>query len=326
MNNQPDGLREYPSTGIRGALDRSSPGVMGVYAIVASFTTYFCMYAFRKPFAAATYEELKFMGTALDVKSTYVIAQIVGYTISKFVGMKFCSETGVRGRARLLVGLIVAAWAALLLFAVLPGNLKVLAIFANGLPLGMVWGTVVLYLEGRRTSEFMLAGMSCSYIMASGMVKDVGRYLMSSWGVTEYWMPFATGALFFLPFLLGVYLLTQLPLPTAADKEERSPRTKMDSHGRWAFLREFSLGMLLLSGMYFFLTAYRDYRDNYGVEILGELGLGERAGIFTQTEVPIAFGVMICLSLLSLVRSNRLGLILALSIMITGQVMMGAVT
>jgi hypothetical protein len=100
----------------------------------------------------------------------------------------------------------------------------------------------------------------------------------------------------------------------------------MDSQGRWGFLREFSLGIFLLSGMYFFLTAYRDYRDNYGVEILGELGLGERAGIFTQTEVPIAFGVMICLSLLSLVRSNRLGLILALSIMITGQIVMGAVT
>ena len=299
---------------------------MGVYAIVASFTTYFCMYAFRKPFAAGTYEELKFMGTALDVKSAYVIAQIVGYTISKFVGMKFCSETGVRGRARLLVGLIVAAWLSLLLFAVLPGNLKVFAIFANGLPLGMVWGIVVLYLEGRRTSEFMLAGMSCSYIMASGMVKDVGRYLMSSWGITEYWMPFATGALFFLPFLLGVYLLTQLPLPSEVDKEERSPRSKMYSRGRWAFLREFSLGMFLLSGMYFFLTAYRDYRDNYGVEILGELGLGERAGIFSQTEVPIAFGVMICLSLLSLVRSNRLGLIFALSIMIAGQILMGAVT
>jgi len=143
MNNQPGGLQEHPPTGIRGVLERSGPGVMGVYAIVASFTTYFCMYAFRKPFAAGTYEELKFMGTALDVKSAYVIAQIVGYTISKFVGMKFCSETGVRGRARLLVGLIVAAWLSLLLFAVLPGNLKVFAIFANGLPLGMVWGMYV---------------------------------------------------------------------------------------------------------------------------------------------------------------------------------------
>ncbi len=28
------------------------------YAIVASFSTYFCMYAFRKPFAAATYDGL----------------------------------------------------------------------------------------------------------------------------------------------------------------------------------------------------------------------------------------------------------------------------
>ena len=33
-----------------------------LYAIAAAFTTYFCMYAFRKPFAAASYEGSKFFG------------------------------------------------------------------------------------------------------------------------------------------------------------------------------------------------------------------------------------------------------------------------
>ena len=32
--------------------------LFAAYAIVASFSTYFCMYAFRKPFTAATYDEL----------------------------------------------------------------------------------------------------------------------------------------------------------------------------------------------------------------------------------------------------------------------------
>ena len=35
----------------------------------------------------------------------------------------------------------------------------VAAIFLNGLPLGMVWGLVILYLEGRRTSELLLVGL-----------------------------------------------------------------------------------------------------------------------------------------------------------------------
>ena len=40
----------------------------------------------------------------------------------------------------MLIALIVAAELALILFAVLPQNWKVAAIFLNGLPLGMVWG------------------------------------------------------------------------------------------------------------------------------------------------------------------------------------------
>ena len=278
MKMEDNGDHPTNQPGIKRTLAGSSNGALSIYAIFAAFTTYFCMYAFRKPFAASDYDGLKFLGTDLDLKTVYVLAQLLGYTISKYVGMKICSEAGKSGRAKLLVGLILTAWASLLLFAILPGSLKVFAIFANGLPLGMVWGTVVLHLEGRRTSEFMLAGLSCSYIIASGVVKDVGLLLMSNYGVTDYWMPFATGTLFFLPFLFGVYLLSQLPLPTQADRDERSARTQMYSGDRWAFLREFSLGMFLLAGMYFFLTAYRDYRDNYGVEILKELGLGDRTG------------------------------------------------
>ena len=303
---------------------RTGPGLaFNLYAIFAAFTTYFCMYAFRKPFAAASYEGAKFFGTEIDAKTAFVIAQIIGYTISKFAGMKVCSETGRAGRGGLLVKLILVAWGSLVLFAVLPQDLKVAAIFINGLPLGMIWGTVVLYLEGRRTSELLLAGLSCSYIIASGVVKDVGRALMGDYGVPEYWMPAATGGLFFLPFLLAVWLLGQLPAPTEADIRERSARTEMYSNDRWAFCRQFSLGLVLLSGMYFFLTAYRDYRDNYGVEILKELGLADVEGVFSMTEIPIAFGVVSVLALLSLVRSNRLGLQIAFSVMAGGQLLMG---
>jgi hypothetical protein len=83
--------------------------------------------------------------------------------------------------------------------------------------------------------------------------------------------------------------------------------------------------------MYFFLTAYRDYRDNYGVEILTApipegLGLADMAGVFSKTEIPIAFAVVTTLALLSLVRSNRLGLQIAFTIMIAGQLLMGLAT
>jgi hypothetical protein len=165
----------------------NAPGwVPTLFAAVTAFGTYFCMYAFRKPFAAGHYTGLTFLGTDLELKTAFVISQLIGYALSKFIGIKVCSETTRRLRARLLASVVVVSQCALLLFATLPGEWKVLAIFLSGLPLGMVWGLVVAYLEGRRTSELLLAILSCSFIVASGAVKDVGRALMADFGVGEW--------------------------------------------------------------------------------------------------------------------------------------------
>ena len=107
-------------------------------------------------------------------------------------------------RGRFLVVLIVLALASLLLFAVLPVQWKFVAIFLNGVPLGMVWGLVVSYMEGRKNSDLLLAGLACSFIVASGVVKDVGRWFIRDMGLTEFWMPFATGALFLIPFFMFI--------------------------------------------------------------------------------------------------------------------------
>ena len=45
--------------------------------------------------------------------------------------------------------------------------------FLNGLPLGMVWGLIVPYFEGRSGSDFMLVTLCISLIVGSGIVKDV---------------------------------------------------------------------------------------------------------------------------------------------------------
>lgn len=297
--------------------------VLVAFAIGASFSTYFCMYAFRKPFSAGTYSGLSFLGTEIDLKTAFVISQIVGYTLSKYVGIRVCSEVTRRQRLPLLLALISAAELALLLFAVLPPQLKVLALVANGLPLGMVWGMVVWYLEGRRTSELMLAGLSCSFILASGVVKDVGRWLMQQQGVPEFWMPFATGLVFLIPFLLSAWLLDQLPDPNAADQQARVRRQPMDRAERTGFLRRFFLPLALLLVCYFFLTAYRDFRDNYGVEIFAELGYGSTPGIFSRSETWVAFGVLVPLALLFRVRDNRRALAMAFGLMVSGAAAMG---
>ncbi|MFH2006356.1 MAG: DUF5690 family protein [bacterium] len=307
-----------------------APGwLFALYAAGAAFSAYFCMYAFRKPFVAGSYGGLSFLGSSVALKTAFVISQVVGYTLSKYLGMKFCAEAGGHRRAWMLVGLIGFAQVALVLFAVVPPDWKAAAMLCNGLPLGMVWGLVVSYLEGRRTSELLLAGLSCSFIVASGVVKDVGRALMrgvGGWTVSEWWMPAATGLLFLGPFLIAVWLLDRLPQPTEEDAQVRSAREPMGGVQRWAFLRRFWPGLLLLLLVYFFLTAFRDFRDNYGVEIFTALGHGGRPAIFSQTELPVAIGVLAVLAALNLVRSNRLGLLGAFGVMSGGLALMGIST
>lgn len=305
----------------------SSPNwILAFYAIVVSFSTYFCMYAFRKPFAVAGYDDPALSIFNLEIKTVFVIAQIAGYTLSKYLGIKICSEVQRSRRAFALVFLIVWAELSLLLFAVVPVHFKVVAIFLNGLPLGMVWGMVVSYLEGRCLSELLLAGLSCSFIVSSGTVKDIGKMLMNQYGVGEYWMPAIAGLLFLPLYFVSVWLLNQIPPPTPRDEAERVQREPMDASRRSAFVRQFLSGLVMLLIAYFFLTAYRDFRDNYGIEIIRELGYADKTAIFTRTELPIAFGVMVVLAALNGIRNNRLGLIGAYAIMAGGTVLMGVST
>src|SRR5262249_34508666 len=285
---------------LRSKLATAPRPVFVAYAMAAAFATYFCMYAFRKPFAAARFDGEYFLGGEVALKTAFVVSQILGYTVSKYIGIKVCPEVRPGRRAATLVLLVLAAQAALILFALLPRDLKVVAMFCNGLPLGMVWGLVVWHLEGRLTSELLLAGLACSYIVSSGAVKDVGRYLMAVHGVGEATMPMFVGLLFLPPFLLCVWMLSQLPPPPAADRTARAERAIMDRASRLVFFKTLMLGLVLLLVARLLTTAFRDFRDNYGVELFGALGYHGDATLFTRSEIPVPLGVMASLTLFNL--------------------------
>jgi hypothetical protein len=301
----------------------ASPGVFSTYAVTMAFTAYFAMYAFRKPFAVAHFSGQSFW--ILDLKPALAISQLCGYALSKWLGVKFNSEMRPEQRAWALVLLVAWAEAALVLFAVVPAPVKVAALFLNGLPLGMVWGVVFSFLEGRRTSEILGAGLSCAYIVSSGIVKTAGAALMHM-GVSEAWMPAATGLAFLPVFLVSVYGLSLIPPPTAADVSARTEREPMNASERRAFLRRFWPGLVVLVLTYLFLTGYRDFRDNYAAEIWADLGAGDRADVFALTELAVAAPVMIVLALLYLVKDNRLGLLLTFVIMAAGALLIGVAT
>ncbi len=308
-------------------LSRTPAPLFAAYTIAAAFSTYFCMYAFRKTFAVGTYAggvELPLVG-AIDLKILLIVSQVLGYCLSKFLGIKVVSEMTGERRARALVGVIGLAWAALLLFPLLPGGLKALALFLNGLPLGMVWGLTFGFLEGRKLTEVLGAGLSASYIVASGAVKTAGKVALDL-GVPEYWMPFAVGAVFFPPLCLFVWMLSRLPPPTAEDEALRTKRLPMDGPARARFTLAFLPGLSLLTVLYILLTAYRDFRDNFAREIWDALGYSESPAIMTTSELPIAVGVLMALALLMLIKDNRTALLAVHAIMLGGTVLIGAST
>jgi hypothetical protein len=311
---------------IRQWLARSGPVVFTVVAGLAGFSAYFSMYAFRKPFTAATFEAVPGWHFALDYKIALVIAQAVGYALSKLIGVKVISEISPTRRAAGILGLIGAAWLALVAFALVPAPWNVAFLFLNGLPLGMIWGLVFGYMEGRRVTEALGAILCASFIVSSGAVKSVGAWLMQGAHVSPFWMPAATGAVFFPLLLVSVWVLGLLPPPDAADEAARVKRGPMSGAERGAFLREYALGLGLLVIAYVLLTAFRDFRDNFAAEIWTALGYGKEAGIFTASELPVAAISLVALAGMMVVRDNLRALMVVHGLVFAGFVVVGVAT
>lgn len=306
----------YISPLLQKKLTRLSNWLLSVYAAVCSFCVYFCMYAFRKPFTAAGYEGLSFL--YINYKVWLVTAQVIGYMLSKFYGIKFISSMNSGRRANTIVILILAAWFALFLFAITPMPYNIIFLLLNGFPLGMIWGLVFSYLEGRKTTEFTGAVLSVSFIFSSGVVKSTGKWLLLGWNISEFWMPFVTGALFVLPMVLFTWLLNHLPPPSVADIAMRHERKVMTKSERKGFIAAFLPGLVIIVFTYMLLTVLRDFRDNFANELFTELGFGNNAAVFTETEVPVSLVVLLCMALLVLVKNNFKAFIINHIIIIVG--------
>ena len=300
-------------------LEKAPPSLFTAYATVAAFSTYFTMYAFRKPFAVATFEgtfDLSLL-PPVGLKTAYIIAQMLGYASAKFLGIRIIAEMPAPRRARWIIILVGAAELSLGLFAVVPPSYGVLCLIANGLPLGMIWGLVFGFVEGRRVSDLLGAGLCASFIVASGFVKTVGKWVLEQ-GVPEHTMPVVTGLLFTVPFLLSVWLLKQIPPPTAEDEAARTQRAPMDGPARRRFVRAHWPGLACLVPAYILLAAYRDFRDNFAREIWDALGFENEPAILTTAELPVAAGSLLTVAFIMLVRDNQRALAVVHGMMFFG--------
>ncbi len=290
---------------------RRSPLFFSAWCLIAAFGAYACMYAFRKPFTSGVYATGIY---SPGFKTWLVLAQVLGYTLSKFLGIRIIAEMPAQRRAFTILALVAVAQGGLFLFGALPPPYCVGGLFLNGLALGMVYGLVLGFLEGRQMTEAFVAGLCASFILADGFTKSVGAYLLQA-GVSERWMPAIAGLLFLLPLTGFVWMLQQIPAPSSADIADRAERVPMDRAQRRSMFLRHAPGLLAIMLAFLLVTVLRSMRADFAPEIWASLGAPPPPGVFTRSEILVALGVLTANAFLVLFHDNRraffMGLILA---------------
>ena len=270
------------------------------------------MYAFRKPFTAGTYKGLELLG--VDYKVALIILQLIGYVISKFIGIKFIAELEPKKRVLTLIVLMGIALLSLLAFGLVPYPYNAVFMLINGLPLGLIWGVVFSFLEGRKFTEILGVFMASSFMIASGIVKSVGLFVMQQFNIAETWMPFFAAVAFIPILIIGIWMLSCIPEPNQEDISLRTERVPMDADNRKRFFKLFWPGIFLVVAVYVGLTIFRDLRDNFAVELWTELGYLKTPWVLVFAEIPTAILVLVVIGSMILFKNNKKAFYLSLTL------------
>jgi hypothetical protein len=298
--------------------------VQTLFAAVAAFSTYLCFYPFRRAYTAATFEELYFWG--IHFKILIITAQVLGFAVSKGIGVKIVSEMKPENRAKGLLFFTGISWICMLFFGLTPAPYNLLFVFLGSLPLGLFYGVILGFLEGRKSTDLLVAALTASFIIGSGFAKSIGKWVLSTFDVSEFLMPFVADSIMYIPLAISVWFLAQIPRPSEADKNDRVERLPMDKNDRKAFRKEFGIGLVLFIISYVLLTAYREFRDNFMPEILQELGYGGQTALFTKTEIPIAVAVLLLMASMRWIKNHAKAFIVIQSLLLLGALIIGLAT
>ena len=271
------------------------------WSMIAAFGCYFCVYGFRKPFTAGQYIDQYWLG--IHWKSILISSQIAGYMLSKWCGIFFVSSITWEKRARAIVISIVIAELALLGFGLIPRPWNLLFLVLNGLPLGMIFGYIQGYLEGKKNTELYIAALGSSFILADGVSKSVGIHVLN-WGISENWMPFVAGLLYVIPLLFFVWMLTLIPRPSEQEVADRSARAPMNQSDRIQLVKQLWPGILSISLLYLCASLLRGMRSDFAPEIWKYLGFISLPQTYSQTEIWVTLGILGINGSLVLLRNN----------------------
>lgn len=272
-----------------------------IWTMVASFGCYFCVYGFRKPFTSGLYTDQFWVG--IPWKSILISSQIAGYMLSKWCGIFLVSGISWEKRIRAILLSILIAELALVGFGLVPRPYNILFLVMNGLPLGMIFGYIQGFLEGKKNTELFIAALGSSFILADGVSKSVGTWLLNI-SIAEHWMPSLAGLLYTIPFIFFVWMLTKIPRPTDQEKQDRSERSAMTQKDRIVLLKKLWPGIICISLLYLFASLLRGIRSDFAPEIWKYLGYVSLPQTYAQTELWVTLGILGINGSLVLVKNN----------------------
>ena len=292
-----------------------------IWAGGAALFSYALVYALRKPFTAATFDGLEFMG--MDYKTATSIIQIAGYMLSKLLGIKFISELKREYRLGFIIASVAIAEISLILFAVCPVPYNIFALFFNGLSLGCMWGVIFSFLEGRKLSGILASIMGLSIAFSSGLAKSVGLFLIKDMGIDSFWMPATIGAVACVLLIILAFVLTKLPAPTEEDIKCCTERVPMDARQRKNIFLQFApvLSMLFIANL--FITVMQDIKEDFLVKLVDTTQLSSWA--FSGIDATVTLIILTIFLLISLIRDHQKVLCLILLLVMTGMMMLAGV-
>ena len=288
----------------------------------AALLSYSLVYALRKPFTAASFENAEFFD--LDYKVVVTISQILGYVISKFIGIKLISELKAEERFKFILTSVLLAEASLILFGLLSTPFNVAAMLLNGLSLGCMWGVIFSFIEGRRVTDILASLLGVSMVVSSGTAKSVGLYVMNHLHVSEFWMPALIGAVALPLLLLLGWALNRLPKPTQEDIAMKSERETLNGKQRRELFKSYMpfLSMLFVANIA--IVVLRDIKEDFLVNIIDVSSYSP--WLFAQIDSIVTLIILGIFGLMVFVKDNLKALSVLFVLIMSGMVVMSVVS
>lgn len=293
-----------------------------LWARGAALLSYSLVYALRKPFTAASFENAEFFD--MDYKVVVTISLILGYVVSKFIGIKLISELQSEERFKFILTSVLLAEASLILFGLLSTPFNVAAMFLNGLSLGCMWGVIFSFIEGRRVTDILASLLGVSMVISSGTAKSVGLYVMNHLHVSEFWMPALIGAVALPLLLLLGWALNKLPEPNKEDIAMKSERETLNGKQRWELFKSYMpfLSMLFIANIA--IVVLRDIKEDFLVNIIDVSAYSP--WLFAQIDSVVTLIILGIFGLMVLVKDNLKALSVLFGLIIAGMIVMSVVS